>query len=248
MDLANQYARQYNWRSWKDAYRALPSMAGARVLDLGCSIGDQSRDLAVRGAHVVGIDADEELLARARNRAIPGAVFERGDIRDPQVRGIFDGIWASFVAAYCPDLPPVLARWRNLLRPGGWIALTEVSGLFAHEPLDPGARAILDAYVRESLELGRYDFDMGAKLEGYLAAAGFAIETHRILPDRELSFNGVADPDVLQAWSKRLARMRLLQDRARQASVPLHENLLESLASPGHRTDCHVHLCVGRRI
>lgn len=247
MDLAAQYARQYAWRSWREAYDALPSLAGARVLDLGCSIGDQSRDLAARGAHVVGIDADEELLARARDRGIPHAVFEVGDIRDPQVQGNFDGIWASFVPAYFPDLAPVLARWRNLLRPGGWIALTEVSGLFEHEPLDAGARAVLDAYVQESRALGRYDFDMGAKLEDLLAAAGFAIDTHRVLPDRELSFAGAAEPDVLQAWAQRLARMRLLLERAHQANVPLEESLLRCLASPAHATQCRVHLCVGRR-
>ena len=247
MDLAAQYARQYAWRSWQEAYEALPSLAGARVLDLGCAIGDQARDLAARGAHVVGIDADDALLATARTRALPNAMFEAGDIRDPKVQGVFDGIWASFVPAYFPELPPVLARWRNLLRPNGWIALTEVSGMFDHEPLHPGARAVLDAYVRESQAAGRYDFAMGAKLERCLAAAGFTIQEHLVLPDRELSFAGAADPDVLQAWAERLARMRLLRDRAREANVPLEDMLLQCLASPAHETKCQVHFCVGLR-
>ena len=247
MDLAAQYGRQYGWRSWQQAYEALPSLASARVLDLGCSIGDQSRDLAALGARVVGIDGDEKLLACARSRAIPGAMFELGDIREPAAQGPFDGIWASFVAAYFPDLSPVLARWRSLLRPGGWIALTEVSGLFAHEPLSAGVRALLHAYVYEAREVGRYDFEMGDKLESFLAMAGFETETHCLLADRELSFAGTADQDVLQAWADRLARMPLLQDRARQANLPLQEDLLRCLASPAHTTDCRVHFCVARR-
>jgi SAM-dependent methyltransferase len=247
VDLAAQYAHQYAWRSWQQAYAALPRLAGARVLDLGCSIGDQSRDLASLGAQVVGIDGAANLLEFARARRIPGAVFERGDLRDPQVEGPFDGIWASFVAAYFPILPPVLAKWRSLLRPGGWIALTEASGLFAHEPLAPDVRSVLDAYARESLEVGRYDFQMGSKLEGHVAAACFSVEAQRILPDRELSFSGPAEAGVLQAWAERLARMRLLQDRAREANVSLEESFLACLASPAHTTSCRVHLCVARR-
>ena len=248
MELAAEYARQHGWRSWQQAYEALPSLAGARVLDLGCSIGDQSRDLAALGARVVGMEADEKLLACARSRRIPGAEFEFGDIREPAAQEPFDGIWASFVAAYFPeDLAPVLVQWRNLLRPGGWIALTEVSGLFAHEPLSADARALLDVYARESFEAGRYDFEMGGKLDGYLATAGFDVETRRILPDSELSFAGAADPDVLQAWADRLARMRPLLDRARQANLPLQDDLLRCLASPAHTTECRVHFCVARR-
>lgn len=97
MELATQYGRQYGWRSWPYAYEALPSLNGARVLDLGCAIGDQSRDLTSRGAQVVGVDADEYLIAHARSRQIPGAVFKLGDVRDPGLDGKFDGIWpASF--------------------------------------------------------------------------------------------------------------------------------------------------------
>jgi len=247
MDLVRQYERQYRWRSWPLAYAALPALEGARVLDLGCAVGDQSRDLAARGAQVVGIDSDEQLLACARSRGIPGAVFQPGDIRDPQVAGPFDGIWASFVPAYFPDLVPVLAKWRALLRPGGWIALTEVAGMFAHAPLPAASRTLLDAYVREGLEAGRYDFDMGGKLAAHLEAAGFDVESSRILPDRELSFAGPADAEVLQAWDERFVRMRLLRARAAEAGVALQEEFLCCLASPGHATDCRVHFCLARR-
>jgi SAM-dependent methyltransferase len=246
MDLAAQYAHQYAWRSWQQAYDALPFVSGARILDLGCAIGDQSHDLAALGALVVGIDADESLLASARSRMNSRATFQSGDVRDPLVDGPFDGIWASFVAAYFPNLSPVLGKWRSLLRPGGWIALTEVSGLLAHEPLSSDVRALLRTHACEARQAGRYDFDMGCKLEGHLSAAGFVVEVHQILPDRELSFAGAADPDVLQAWTDRLARMPLLRERARQANVPLQQDFLRCLGASAHTTGCRVHYCVAR--
>jgi SAM-dependent methyltransferase len=248
MNLADQYERQYRWRSWQLAYAALPPLAGTRVLDLGCAIGDQARDLTELGAKVLGIDADENLLARASSREIPGAVFELGDVRSPATGGDFDGIWGSFVAAYFTDLVPVLARWRNLLRPGGWIALTEVSGLFRHEPLPVGARTLLDTYARESRQVGRYDFDMGSKLASHFTAAGLKVEVDRLLPDRELSFTGAGEQDVLDAWKARLARMSLLQDCARDAYPSLQEDLLGCLAMPHHATECRVHFCLARRL
>jgi SAM-dependent methyltransferase len=247
MDLVAEYARQYDWRSWPQAYELLPPLTGARVLDLGCGIGDQSRDLAALGAHVVGIDADESLLAAARARSIPGARFEVGDIRAPTIQGPFDGIWATFAAAYCPQLPPVLSRWRSLLRPGGWIALTEVSALLDHDPLPHDTRALLTTFAREAREAGGYDFGMGMRLAGHLSTAGFEVVAHRVLADRELSFHGAADADVLQAWGSRLVRMRALQERARQAGISLEQDLLACLASPGHTTRCSVHFCIARR-
>jgi len=246
MDLSAQYEHQYRWRCWQQAYQALPPRAEAHLLDLGCSLGDQSRDLAALGARVLGIDADEQLITIARSRQIPGATFELGDIREPNVEGPVDGIWASFVAAYFPDLMSVLIRWRALLGPGGWIALTEVSSLFAHEPLSAGARSLLDTYAREAFEAGRYDFDMGCKLASHLALAGFHVEASRVLPDQELSFTGAADTDVLNAWAERLYRMRLLQERARQSYPSLQDDFLQCLSSPAHATECRVHFCIAR--
>ncbi|WP_167784606.1 class I SAM-dependent methyltransferase [Ramlibacter rhizophilus] len=247
MDLASQYEQQYRWRSWQQAYGPLPSLAGTRVLDLGCAIGEQSRDLAARGAQVVGIDGNEELLARARSRGVPGATFTRGDIRDPQVQAPFDGIWASFVAAYFPDLPAVLSKWRELLRPGGWIALTEVSGMFDHQPLSSGACDFLKKYAHDSRQAGRYDFDMGGKLADHLVTCGFQVRKVDILPDRELSFSGPADPDVLVAWEARLDRMRLMRERALDAGLQIKAELLDCLSARGHTTECRVHFCLARR-
>jgi SAM-dependent methyltransferase len=44
----------------------LPDLSGRRVLDLACGQGRLSRELARRGANVVGIDISNELLERAR--------------------------------------------------------------------------------------------------------------------------------------------------------------------------------------
>ena len=41
---------------------------------------------------------------------------------------------------------------------------------------------------------------------------GLTILEERRLDDRELSFQGRAEPEVLQAWRDRLARMKALKD------------------------------------
>ena len=51
------------------------------MLDLGCAVGDLAAELAARGARVIGMDLNEELLAEARARGLPGARFDLGDLR-----------------------------------------------------------------------------------------------------------------------------------------------------------------------
>jgi SAM-dependent methyltransferase len=246
MSRADEYERQYRWRAWQQAYGALPPLAGQRVLDIGCAVGDQARDLASRGADVVAIDGDADLVAYARSRH-RGVTFVAADARDPPIAGAFDGIWSSFAPAYFPSLVPVLARWRELLRPGGWIALTEMSGLFAHEPLSAKAKQLLEAHARDAFDANRYDFEMGRKLPDHLAAAGFDLESHQLLPDRELTFSGAAAADVLLAWSQRLARMPALRERAARVHPDFTREFLDCLVSPGHTTTCEVHFCLARR-
>jgi trans-aconitate methyltransferase len=152
MSLADEYKRQARWRDWEAVLRLLPLRAGERVLDLGCALGDQSAMLAARGAQVVGVDANAELLAQADRRAIPGANFVQADAADVSGLGLdpVDGIWSSFTAAYFPDFGPVLASWLQLLRPGGWIALVEMDDLLGHEPLTQTSRLMVDAFYEDA--------------------------------------------------------------------------------------------------
>jgi len=81
MSLVEEYKRQFAWRSWPTIFDALPSLQGQTVLDLGCGPGDLSAEFVARGARVVGVDLNEELLAHARSRQLAGAEFRVGDLR-----------------------------------------------------------------------------------------------------------------------------------------------------------------------
>src|SRR5207249_10717636 len=48
----------------------LGNVHGLRILDLGCGEGGYSRELATRGARVVGVDGSPRLVAVARQRAV----------------------------------------------------------------------------------------------------------------------------------------------------------------------------------
>jgi SAM-dependent methyltransferase len=223
----------------------LPPLAGKTVLDLGCSIGDQAAELAARGARVIGVDANEELLATARARGIPNAEFRSGDIRELGDVGVVDGIWCSFAAAYFPELGGTLTSWKQHLDPGGWIALTEVDDLFGHEPVEAETRSFLTAYARDALDASRYDFHMGRKLRGHLEGAGFTIAHSRTLVDKELCFDGPARSDVLESWRSRLDRMRLLKNFCGATFEQVRDDLLAALSRADHCSLAKVHYCVG---
>ena len=247
MNLAEEYKRQKSWRPWPEIYAALPSIDGQTVLDLGCNVGDQAAELAARGARVLGIDANAELLEEARSRRIPGAEFRHADLSDVRELGVVaNGIWSSFLPAFFPDLTAALNGWSRSLVRGGWIALTELDDLFGHEPLSEDTRTLLGSYCAEALAAGRYDFRMGGKLREHLERARFVVETELVLEDRELAFDGPALPDVIDAWRKRLGRMYLLHVHCGSRFAAVEAELLACLADPDHRSRARVHFCLAR--
>lgn len=106
---------------------------GARVLDVGCGIGDLSRYVAALAGpdgEVVAIDRSDEALAAARAseadpRAAPiryRAVDLSGDL---PVLGRFDAIVGRRVLMYLPDAAATLARLAAMAAPGGILAFQE---------------------------------------------------------------------------------------------------------------------------
>jgi ubiquinone/menaquinone biosynthesis C-methylase UbiE len=105
---------------------------GQRVLDVGCGIGDPTLQVAVLvGPHgrVLGIDLVEEMLATARERAaalgLGHVEFRAGDVTTlelaPHAWDVVLGRWSLI---YVADVARVLTRLREVLVPGGRIAVT----------------------------------------------------------------------------------------------------------------------------
>jgi ubiquinone/menaquinone biosynthesis C-methylase UbiE len=107
-------------RAWQTVFEALPPLHGKTVLDVGCGPGDQAAEFVARGARVIGIDMNEDLLREARSKRLAGAEFRRAGLRElGDVGAPVDGIWCGFTAAYFPDLHEVLEAWGTHLLGGG---------------------------------------------------------------------------------------------------------------------------------
>ncbi|HET8969641.1 MAG TPA: methyltransferase domain-containing protein [Candidatus Nanopelagicales bacterium] len=97
-----------------------------RILDLGCGTGHQAAALAATGAVVVGVDADDAMLASAR-RAYPLLQFQRGDGQDLPIGALlravgdrpYDVVLSNAALHWMPDQDAVVAGVGRLLRPGG---------------------------------------------------------------------------------------------------------------------------------
>ncbi|MHC1766457.1 MAG: class I SAM-dependent methyltransferase [Verrucomicrobiia bacterium] len=248
MNLTNEYKQQFAWRSWLRIFDALPSVRGQVVLDLGCAVGDQAAEFAARGARVIGVDIDQNLIEAARSRKLRNADFRQLDLRTlPDLGVVADGLWCSFVAAYFPELPPVLAAWSGNLRAGGWIALTEIDDLFGHQPLNARAKELLDGYAHKALVAKWYDFHMGHKLGDHLERSGFQVTKVLTVVDQELSFDGPEPTEVIEAWRKRFDRMTLLREFCGEEFETVCEEFLGCLSRADHQSLAKVYCCIASK-
>jgi ubiquinone/menaquinone biosynthesis C-methylase UbiE len=100
--------------------------AAARVLDVGCGTGlPTARRLAAAGAAVTGLDISRVMLRLAR-RNVPEATFLRRDaLTIDGTLGRFDAAVAFFSLLMLTrrEIAGTLTRLRDVLGPGGWLAL-----------------------------------------------------------------------------------------------------------------------------
>jgi trans-aconitate methyltransferase len=79
-----------------DLLELLAPRSGERILDLGCGVGTQLRQLVERGAKVTGVDLDPAMVEAAR-RACPSAEVRQADARDLAHLGVFDAVLSNAV-------------------------------------------------------------------------------------------------------------------------------------------------------
>ncbi len=101
--------------------------AGDRVLDACCGTGDLAIIASRAGATVVGLDFSPEMLARARRKA-PELEWLEGDLLAlPFEDESFDAATVGFGVRNVDDLGRALAELQRVLRPGGLVAILEIT-------------------------------------------------------------------------------------------------------------------------
>ena len=95
------------------------------ALDVGCGDGFLAARLARRIPHVVAVDAGLPVLERARRRFPTAAVeWKHADILTAGAElGPFDVVLSNATLHHLPDTSAALARLRELVQPGGTLAI-----------------------------------------------------------------------------------------------------------------------------
>jgi SAM-dependent methyltransferase len=207
-----------------------------RVLDIATGPGYAAERAAARGAHPIGIDIAEGMLAVARRRQ-PELEFRWGDAeRLPFEDASFDAVVGGFVLNHLPDPERAIEESVRVLAARGTIAFSvwdrpqrnRLNGVFADALMDVGVESAVD------VEQGPdpYCFSDDADFEALLDAAGIGevqVET--------LSLTiAVADPDALwNGFMGSSVRMRaVIDDQSEDARRRVREAF-------EHRVEAHRH-------
>jgi demethylmenaquinone methyltransferase/2-methoxy-6-polyprenyl-1,4-benzoquinol methylase len=112
---------------WRRATVRAVVRPGNRVLDAACGTGDLAIIAGKAGAAVTGVDFSEPMLERARRKA-PELEWVRGDLLElPFADETFDAATVGFGVRNVSDLALALAELRRVLRPGGRLAILEIT-------------------------------------------------------------------------------------------------------------------------
>lgn len=200
------------------------------LLEVGVGTGTVSAGLAELGRDMVGVDLSLPMLAVARER-LPGRIAAADALRLPVRTGSVAGACLVHVLHLVADAPQTLAEVARVLRPGGTLVATGLSG-------EPGQGDLAEEFGGMQERLGNTRRDDDPDLIIRLAAdAGFDLVDRREEPARPMSPRAAADMTEARSmawtWSidaetwaavvePALARVRALpdQDRPRPGRGP----------------------------
>lgn len=153
--------------------------AAAAVLDIGCGPGRQALALAeaLKGP-ITAVDFFQEYLDELTERAAAAGLGDRitalrADMADlPFPPRSFDLVWSE-AAAYIMGIGNALRSWKAFLKPGGYIAFSELLWLEKDPPAE------VAAFFREAYP-AMGDIESNVAL---VEAGGYRLEGHFTLPD-----------------------------------------------------------------
>jgi SAM-dependent methyltransferase len=163
----------------RQAFAMLPALPAApRILDIGCGPGAQTVALAqMSGGMITAVDNHQPFLDDLARRAAQAGVAGRIRLHNASMFDLdfaepFDLIWSEG-AIYIIGFERGLRQWRSLLKPGGFVAVTELCWL---KPDPPAAAA---AFWQEGYpEMATIEQNLAR-----LTAAGYRALGHFVLPE-----------------------------------------------------------------
>ncbi len=155
------------------------SLAGKKVLDVGCGGGILSESMAMRGALVTGIDLSDKALAVAKLHLLESG--QKVDYRKcpaeelaQEMPGAFDVVTCLEMLEHVPDPASTVRACFELVRPSGQVFFSTISR-------NPKAYlfAVIGAeYLLRLLPRGTHDYDKfirPAELSRYCREAGLEV-------------------------------------------------------------------------
>lgn len=165
--------------------RLAGDLAGKHVLELGCAAGGLTAQLVERGADVLGVDVEPQMIEIASRKLGNRANFRIVDLdQPPQLApsSSIDIVVASLVLHYIKDWQPIMAELHRCLKPGGALVFS------LHHPITAWLLSDRSDYHRTELISEVWDWygrpvtaqsyrrPLSA-IFGEIRQAGFAIDT-----------------------------------------------------------------------
>jgi SAM-dependent methyltransferase len=197
---------------WTDTYNdpvvvslfeLLGPVSGQKALDVACGHGRISRELARRGAHVVGVDLSAALVDKARtieDEAPLGVEYVQADIGSwAPPPGLFDAVTCCFGLSDIDDLDGLVDTVVQALRSGGRFVFCLLHPCFAGDGDVSGSWPTDATYYDEGwwLPAGR-----ASSLRRQVGANHRMLSTYlnRFVAHR-LRFDAIVEPPPPGAWT-----------------------------------------------
>ena len=184
----------------------LGDISGKSVLDAGCGTGTLAAEAARRGANVLGVDADENMLKTARKN-YPQLTFERCKLEEFKRDCAFDCVYSNAVLHWIADQEKVAENIYACLKDGGMFAC-EFGGAGNADTVLTALKAGLEREGAQYKSPFRY---RGLEFKRVLVNAGFAVKYIKLFP-RMTALKG---EDGLDNWIRQFCRETLPKEPER---------------------------------
>ena len=157
----------------------LNAQMGEFILDLGCGDGQLTQRIAATGAHVLGVDASQEMVAAARERGIEAEQANAESL--PFHDATFDAVFSNAALHWVRDQDAMLAQVHRVLKPGGRF-VAEMGGHGNIAAIRVALMAVLERHGYGDREDGVNYYPTAESYAERLRRHGFKVEQMAVIP------------------------------------------------------------------